>query len=52
MVIKHCGYWQTNISSYLHTDLNANVFTRGSRKGLGQKSAQLQDFKDQPNLGA
>ena len=51
-MIKHCGYWQTNISSYLHTDLNANVFTRGSRKGLGQKSAQLQDFKDQPNLGA
>ena len=41
-----------NISSYLHTDLNANVFTRGSRKGLGQKSAQPQDFKDQPNLGA
>ena len=36
MVIKHCGYWQTNISSYLHTDLNANVFTREAEKVIGR----------------
>ena len=35
-MIKHCGYWQTNISSYFHRDLNANVFTREAEKVIGR----------------
>lgn len=36
MWIMHCDYWQTNISLYLQTDLNANGFTTEPEKVRGR----------------